>query len=491
MYEFSTIGVGNINIHGFKNSDSIIQKALDNVMSDSVQKALINIFEKGGKWAVEGEEREWAGRKFKKQNGKWIPSNVLVFENITNYKVDTSAINNHFDKKSAEKIEELEAGEEKEFVDLDGRKFLVKRSTDDLFKITPFNETNKKDSKIEKSKNMQNTFENLGLGGLNLDSFTNIEKGKKFPIGTISNGYKKIAEGKWQKVSEYGMTKNEHERKYIAHEKMSQDEGQSDIVRNRLANEAKKHKKALDSLDDKEYSDTDVIGKKENKQADDKDDEKEGLKENENYDKFMANKKKVKDVIDERGNYKEGTTDIDKDGKLTLKKGNEFTSIPSFDDMQKSHITNMFGYGDSSIKIEKTGAEIKQSLEEIKSKNDIAKQSSYDKIELLVGEIGTQPTEECERYSMEGLEDKVGIMPKKYRWQEIYQDDTSVVSNGLGISSQPTEQKPNEKKRAYNNEVDKYVDICVENIQLDTMINNINLTKKYSLTIKQASVLGF
>lgn len=396
---------------------------------------------------------------------------------------------------------------------------------------------------------MNNAFENLGRTGLNLDSFTNIEKGKKMPIGTISNGYKKIAEGKWQKVSEQGKTKQQHKEYADKHyknylEAKRNNEHEDSVLESKQ--EWQQHKKEYEKLDDKEYDDDHVENsgkyKKEKFGRPTKEDlqeyfQKHGKhldsstkslihrdeyettvsknqfgrlsmeikhkekghtsysgKVDEKSDLYQKHKHllddKVKDVIDERGNYKEGTTDIDKDGKLTLKKSHEFTSIPSFDDMQKSHITNMFGYGDSSIKIEKTGAEIKQSLEEIKSKNDIAKQSSYDKIELLVAEIGTQPTEDCERYSMEGLEDKVGIMPKKYRWQEIY-EDCNVASNSLGISPQPTEQKPNEKKRAYNNEVDKYVDICVDNLQLDTMINNISLSKKYSLTIKQASVLGF
>lgn len=420
---------------------------------------------------------------------------------------------------------------------------------------------------------MNNAFENLGRTGLNLDSFTNIEKGKKYPIGTITNGYKKVAEGKWHKVSEYGMTHIEHNDKSVTSGRQSIKYAPYSKMKEKKLADSNFHREQADKLDDKEYGDDHVensgkykkekfgrptkedlqeyfqkhgkhldsstkslihrdeyettvsknqfgrlsmeikhkekghtsysgpvdekselyqknkhlLGEESKKSEEAKDEIMEYLE----YAKTKKHKPKVKDVIDEKGNYKEGTTDIDKNGKLTLKKGNEFTSIPSFDDMQKSHITNMFGYGDSSIKIEKTGAEIKIALESAKSKNEIAKQSSYDKIELLVGEIGTQPTEDCERYSMEGLEDKIGIMPKKYRWQEIYQDNCGEVSNGLGIGSQPTEQKPNEKKRAYNNEVDKYVDICVENLQLDTMINNISLSKKYSLTIKQASVLGF
>lgn len=72
-----------------------------------------------------------------------------------------------------------------------------------------------------------------------------LEKGaKSLPIGAISNGYKKIAEGKWRKVSQQAMTKEEH-----------------------LANSNPKkggsfiHKKIADTLDDKEYTDDEVMKK--------------------------------------------------------------------------------------------------------------------------------------------------------------------------------------------------------------------------------------
>ena len=51
------------------------------------------------------------------------------------------------------------------------------------------------------------------LGNINTSGFLNIEKGKKVPIGTIHNGYKKIAEGKWQKVSEHELNPDDLSKK--------------------------------------------------------------------------------------------------------------------------------------------------------------------------------------------------------------------------------------------------------------------------------------
>jgi hypothetical protein len=78
----------------------------------------------------------------------------------------------------------------------------------------------------------------------------NLEKGKSFPIGTIHNGFKKVSEGKWQKVSEHGMTKKEHNVKT------------SELAVVHGSKAWKKHTKAADSLDDKDYSDEDVLNKK-------------------------------------------------------------------------------------------------------------------------------------------------------------------------------------------------------------------------------------
>lgn len=97
-------------------------------------------------------------------------------------------------------------------------------------------------------------------------SFSNvsdlIEKGgAKMPIGTTHNGYKKVAQGKWQKVSNQGMTKKEHFNKNVEHNKAHIDHPNSTIAQWHK-NEATKHYGLKNSLDDKDYSDDEVLGKK-------------------------------------------------------------------------------------------------------------------------------------------------------------------------------------------------------------------------------------
>jgi hypothetical protein len=89
-------------------------------------------------------------------------------------------------------------------------------------------------------------------------------KGKKVPVGTVTNGYKKVAEGKWQKVSEHGMTKKEHDQKALFHEEKRENaRGENSFHKHRI--EFDKHDEAAKDLDDKEYDDTHVLGKKKEK----------------------------------------------------------------------------------------------------------------------------------------------------------------------------------------------------------------------------------
>jgi hypothetical protein len=101
----------------------------------------------------------------------------------------------------------------------------------------------------------------------------NLEKGgAKVPIGTTHNGYKKVAEGKWQKVSSHGMTKKEHQDKKDFHNNthtnlqntQSEDKNSRDDEMSEHWNKKHEHKVEANKLNDKEYSDDEVLGKTQN-----------------------------------------------------------------------------------------------------------------------------------------------------------------------------------------------------------------------------------
>ena len=95
-----------------------------------------------------------------------------------------------------------------------------------------------------------------------------IFKGKSFPIGTIHNGFKKVAEGKWRKVSESGMTKEEHRKEADIDEETDKkyyhgsEFGSNKRISSELKESAKRHREIASKLDDKHYSDEEINKKK-------------------------------------------------------------------------------------------------------------------------------------------------------------------------------------------------------------------------------------
>lgn len=124
---------------------------------------------------------------------------------------------------------------------------------------------------------------NRKLGRVGAEFGSEIKKSKSYPIGTIHNGFKKIAEGKWRKVSEHGMTQREHKDTAYKHEdaavrtKPISDKGEDDRV---YAEEykAKKHKELASKLDSKDYSDEEVGISKDSKEPTDKKEEEIKIK---------------------------------------------------------------------------------------------------------------------------------------------------------------------------------------------------------------------
>lgn len=101
-----------------------------------------------------------------------------------------------------------------------------------------------------------------------------IEKGgKKVPIGTTHNGYKKVGEGKWQKVSDKGLTKKEHSEQADRHDSVKKEVSDTNTQYHAAENSAE-HREAAKNLDDKEYSDDEVMGKNQS-QFTSEEDEKE------------------------------------------------------------------------------------------------------------------------------------------------------------------------------------------------------------------------
>lgn len=371
-----------------------------------------------------------------------------------------------------------------------------------------------------------------------------ILKGKKMPINTISNGYKKVAEGKWVKVSEHGMTKREHENEKKNAQKIEENQGNEVSDRRKAQDEQNKHHKAAENLDDKEYDDAHVEGsgkksekdqrlslieklikqgfspEEAKKQVDGDNNQKRGGSDSE--DKVTDEQKHIVDEIDSLdkqikklnsaenvNNLKTNAQRISHNRALRVlverkqhleskrKRGDSGKVEKSYilgeydhDEIQKSHITEIFGYGQNQIQISKTGKEIKSALQGIKAKEEAEKSKYLTQYTTILAQIGCEPTEDVEEYVVDGFTDKLGDVPKMFSWRECYNDSGS-LSSFTNLQEKESANDICKLKEQYNRCVRKYIDCCKEIAQIDTMINNLEDSKKFSLTVKQATILGF
>lgn len=162
------------------------------------------------------------------------------------------------------------------------------------------------------------------------------------------------------------------------------------------------------------------------------------------------------------------------------------------DGIQKSHITEMFSY-QNNLNIEKTGAEIKEALKKARNKEENEKNKTHSTATSLLASLGCEPTEEIDNWVIDGYEDIIGSTPKLFPWRETYCESPISEMGQVLQTSQNTNSAEEvcRQKDGYNRSIRKYVESIKEIAQIDTMINNLDDKKKYSLTIKQATILGF
>lgn len=301
-----------------------------------------------------------------------------------------------------------------------------------------------------------------------------LEKGKKSPVGTVSNGYKKIADGKWQKVTEHGLTHSETKERMK--KPITKQEGDSHVA-------------ALKKIDDKEYDDAHVMNSKNLEKG------KKGLWENV-HEKRKSGEEPAKPGDED---YPE-TEAFEEASKSYVKKSDSdvLNSSVSKDMLVKSHIGYQFSNSEN-LAIEKKGSEIKERLIAIKSKELTEAAGHQAKMEALLATIPNQPTDKIESYIADGMD--VNSLPNVFNWGETYCNTDSCVK----VSETPilTESTVNEtpaksaeqiicdSKREYNRCAEKFVQGQVEVKLIDTMINNLIDTKTYKLVVKQAAILGF
>jgi|688.fasta_scaffold145982_2 hypothetical protein len=160
-------------------------------------------------------------------------------------------------------------------------------------------------------------------------------------------------------------------------------------------------------------------------------------------------------------------------------------NVTDFEEIQKGQISNAFGHS-QEIKVDKKGSEIKANLKVARDKEQMECTQFQTQLEAVKANIQTEPTENIDDWATEGLD--ITIMPKKFNWSECYCNEDNEYSDQ---SMKSEKQLLCDAKREYNNTAEKFVKCQVELHILDTMMNNIADNKVYSLSVKQAAILGF
>lgn len=160
-------------------------------------------------------------------------------------------------------------------------------------------------------------------------------------------------------------------------------------------------------------------------------------------------------------------------------------NVTDFEEIQKGQISNAFGHS-QEIKVDKKGSEIKANLKIARDKEQMECTQFQTQLEAVKANIQTEPTENIDDWATEGLD--ITIMPKKFNWSECYCNEDNEYSDQ---SMKSEKQLLCDAKREYNNTAEKFVKCQVELHILDTMMNNIADNKVYSLSVKQAAILGF
>lgn len=151
----------------------------------------------------------------------------------------------------------------------------------------------------------------------------------------------------------------------------------------------------------------------------------------------------------------------------------------SEDTLEKGLFAECFEYMEKyNFPVRKTGKDIKKSLEKTIKFFDSELAKCKKLYESLLSKLNIKPKSNFSGYQLKGLEAKMPSIPKMFNYSDI---DAHVSENKINYSESPL--------REYNDEVRKYVSLCIDKIYAETMMDGLEEDREYTLTIRQAAKL--
>ena len=160
-------------------------------------------------------------------------------------------------------------------------------------------------------------------------------------------------------------------------------------------------------------------------------------------------------------------------------------------ELEKS-IVDSLSYNDG-VKIEKTGKEIKEQIASIRAEIEAQKNVSIIQMAEYRKLISIEPDEAPSDYDLEQLGRNVSNLPNCYSWEQRCGDKKISDSNTISYPKQEITVAEDQKlaMNNYNKTYRTYLKCFGDLAVVDTMTRNLPDSKKITLSIKQATMLGF
>lgn len=142
-------------------------------------------------------------------------------------------------------------------------------------------------------------------------------------------------------------------------------------------------------------------------------------------------------------------------------------------------------YPSSQMIFEKTGEEIKTALEKVLEAKKDKCEDIESQLNLLKTQIGSMPDRESVWYG--GDSDNKSFPSYNIGWGKACDSSDNSFINEENKEAQVIENL----KHKFNSLSNEYYDIESDEDKIELMVNNLELTKKYPLSISDLKTLGF
>lgn len=171
------------------------------------------------------------------------------------------------------------------------------------------------------------------------------------------------------------------------------------------------------------------------------------------------------------------------------------------DNLKKSFDSDAIFNRDGDFKFNKTGKEIKEKLEGIRTTQAIEVNRCVHALQALQVKIGVVPLGLLDGYEVGKYRHVLKWVPMKYTWEQrrssneaTASDANTIVSSEEVKSEIPSNSVPSDKEgeaSEYNKVANKVGKLMVTMLHISALMNNLKDKSSYKMQVPQLTMLGF